>query len=390
MTSRKKILEIVFKNPKDRPGGLETYCLNLSHFLINHNIVVEYAFTSNGDFLFSNRIKEIEILDEGTRTWIIGHEFVIAKFWRYASLAKLIYSIYLLKFLKKNLQKYDVIHINGDNGGFVSSMKGPLKIMTWHGSSRLNYKGELINIAGLINKIRFIIHNKISAFLEEYSSRNSDIVTSVSPKLFEFIEQKTNRGEIIFTPPMVDSKTYNSQTVDRNQYSDKFNYNPLKRLALFVGKDPIRKRLHVAIESVCSVRNFELIAITSASKSSRNGCDKIHFLTNVSDEDLNILYNICDVLIFPSKSEGLPTVILEAMSCGCVPIMFENIAKTIPSLSDGINCFVVKEDREILEILQKIESGEIKLKPISESAKNTIGNNYTIEQVGSVFLSKII
>ena len=388
MTSRKKILEIVFKNPKDRPGGLETYCLNLTHFLINHNIVVEYAFTGNGDFLFSTRIKEIKFFDDDSGTWIVGHEFVIAKFWRYASLAKLIYSIYLLKFLKKNWQKYDVIHINGDNGGFASSIKGPLKIMTWHGSSRLNFKGELINIAGLINKVRFIIYNKISAFLEEYSSRNSDIVTSVTPILFEFIKQKTNRGEIIFTPPMVNSKIYNSHIVDKSQYSDKFHYDPSKRLALFVGKDPIRKRLHVAIKSVCSVKNFELIAITSASKNSHSFCDKIHVLSNVTDEDLSILYNICEVLIFPSKSEGLPTVVLEAMNCGCVPILFDNIYESIPQLSDGINCFVVKEDSEIIELLLKIESGEIDLIPISESAKNTIEDIYSIEKVGNTFLSK--
>lgn len=388
MNNKKKILEIVYKDPNDRPGGLEVYCLNLTHFLINHNNIVDYAFTSNGNSLFSNREKDRKILDEETGTWIIGHEFVIAKFWRYLSLSKLIYSIYLLQFLKKNGHRYDVIHINGDNGGFASSFKGPLKIMTWHGSSRLNYEyGIQINM-GIINKVRFAIYSKVSAFLEEYSSRKSDIVTSVSPELFEFIDKRTNRDEIIFTPPMVNKKTYHSETIDKDRYSKKFNYNPSLRLALFVGKDPIRKRLQTAIDSVCSANNFELIAITHAPRVSKNVCDKIHVLTNVSDEDLNILYNICDVLIFPSKSEGLPTVILEAMNCGCVPILFDNISKTIPQLSDGLNCFVVKEDREILGLLVKIGSGEIELDPISESAKNTIGNNYTIEHVGNSFLSK--
>ena len=388
MGKSKKILEIVFKNPNEKPGGLEIYCLNLTHFLINHDNVVDYAFTSNGDSFFFNRRKVIEILDEDTGTWIVCHEFEIAKFWRYLSLSKLIYSVYLLNFLKKNRQLYDVIHINGDNGGFVASLDGPLKIMTWHGSSQLNYKNEIKNINSLLNKMRFTIHNKISAFLEEFSCRKSNIITSVTPILFEFIEKRTNRDVTIFTPPMVNTKVYHPENIDKYKYSKKFNFNPSMRLALFVGKDPIRKRLQTAIDVVSSTNSFELITITSPLVDSSNVSDRIHTFTNISDKDLNILYNICDVLIFPSKSEGLPAVILEAMSCGCVPIMFENISKTIPSLSDGSNCFVVKEDKEILEILQKIESGEIKLKPISESAKNTVGNNYTIEQVGSVFLSK--
>ena len=58
MNNKKKILEIVYKNPNDRPGGLEVYCLNLTHFLINHNNIVDYAFTSNGNSLFSNRETE--------------------------------------------------------------------------------------------------------------------------------------------------------------------------------------------------------------------------------------------------------------------------------------------------------------------------------------------
>lgn len=186
---------------------------------------------------------------------------------------------------------------------------------------------------------------------------------------------------------MVNDKIIYPGNFNRDQYSKKFNYNASKRLALFVGKDPIRKRLQIAIDSVCSANDFELIAITSAPTISKL-CDKIHILTNVSNEDLNVLYNICEVLIFPSKSEGLPTVILEAMNCGCVPIIFDDISKIIPQLSDGLNCFAVKDAKEILELLLKIESGEINLDPLSESAKNTISNVYTPEKVGNLFISK--
>ena len=43
--------------------------------------------------------------------------------------------------------------------------------------------------------------------------------------------------------------------------------------------------------------------------------DYVHFFGNLNDSDVNLVYNICDVLVFPSLYEGFGWPPLEAMAC---------------------------------------------------------------------------
>ena len=62
---------------------------------------------------------------------------------------------------------------------------------------------------------------------------------------------------------------------------------------------------------------------------------RVHFLGEVSDNDLKAAYQACSALVLASKYEGLPTVILEAMSLG---------APVVASATGGTRCLI--KDRE--------------------------------------------
>jgi glycosyltransferase involved in cell wall biosynthesis len=55
--------------------------------------------------------------------------------------------------------------------------------------------------------------------------------------------------------------------------------------------------------------------VMKAAKSS-SVADRIHFTGFVNDDDLLLLYNACDLFVFPSFYEGFGLPILEAMACG--------------------------------------------------------------------------
>lgn len=56
------------------------------------------------------------------------------------------------------------------------------------------------------------------------------------------------------------------------------------------------------------------------------------------------IFKKSDILLFPTKSEGLPNVVVEAMKAGCIPVV-SGIESGIPDIIDnGINGFMVNPD----------------------------------------------
>jgi teichuronic acid biosynthesis glycosyltransferase TuaC len=90
--------------------------------------------------------------------------------------------------------------------------------------------------------------------------------------------------------------------------------NP-KLVFVVVGKGPDSEEVKEKIGQLRMQNNFKLTGF-------------------VSDEDLPLYYNIADLFALPSKSgEGLPLVVLEAMSCG-LPVIATNVGGTSEVMSE--------------------------------------------------------
>lgn len=64
---------------------------------------------------------------------------------------------------------------------------------------------------------------------------------------------------------------------------------------------------------------------------------RVHLIGYVSDDDLHMLYNACEVFVFPSFYEGFGIPILEAMACGCA-VACSNVS-AMPEVADGAAIF---------------------------------------------------
>jgi glycosyltransferase involved in cell wall biosynthesis len=90
---------------------------------------------------------------------------------------------------------------------------------------------------------------------------------------------------------------------------------------LFVGRDSARKGFHELNEATSNLLNqgaeLELHVVGPVSEPNKISHPKIGYHGKVTDEEsLKKHYQACDVLLVPSHSEGMPTVILEAMANG--------------------------------------------------------------------------
>jgi glycosyltransferase involved in cell wall biosynthesis len=92
--------------------------------------------------------------------------------------------------------------------------------------------------------------------------------------------------------------------------------------------------------------------------------------------------NSADVFLMPSRYEGLPLSLLEAMAAGCVPIVSNR--GSIPTVvDDGHNGFLV-EPGDITQIVGKLKfllsEGEAGWIQLRQAARQTVIQGYDLAQ----------
>lgn len=80
--------------------------------------------------------------------------------------------------------------------------------------------------------------------------------------------------------------------------------------------------------------------------------DKVKFVGNLSADKMPEYYDSLDIYVQPSKQEGLPRAVIEAMSRGC-PVIGTNIAG-IPELIPKVCLFRKGSDTEVIKAVQRV------------------------------------
>ena len=126
---------------------------------------------------------------------------------------------------------------------------------------------------------------------------------------------------------------------------DRYGLRRDRRYLIYVGSEDPRKDLGTLIDALALVRETEpdaaLIKVGSAhfadererlvSRARARGvADAIHFLNDVSDADLPLLYSLARVCVMPSRFEGFGIPVLESMACG-TPVVAAD-ASSLPEL----------------------------------------------------------
>ena len=115
--------------------------------------------------------------------------------------------------------------------------------------------------------------------------------------------------------------------------------------------------------------------------------DNIVFLGHVSRSELISLYQNAAIFVLPSHYEGLPTVLLEAMSCG-LPVVATAVSGNVDVIVPGKNGLLIPpKNPEIManSISTLIENKELRER-LGAMARNTIEENYTWDIVAQKYV----
>jgi glycosyltransferase involved in cell wall biosynthesis len=121
-----------------------------------------------------------------------------------------------------------------------------------------------------------------------------------------------------------------------------------QRYLIYVGSEDPRKNLDALIRALAEVRrhlpDVELIKVGRAHFAAERErlralatqldvLRAIHFLDDVAEDDLPVLYNLAELCVMPSLYEGFGLPVLEAQSCG-TPVVCAD-ASSLPEVAGG-------------------------------------------------------
>ena len=337
------------------------YSVDLYHFVIKGNSIPTSEEVNKFHFNSKKGFNKIYCLYFPTSISFPGHYLLNS--YRYS---KSVFEI-----IKKNNASYDFIYSKGFTSWRLLEKRKELIInpkigVKFHGYEMYQYAPNF--------KIK-VQHLMLRPFVKMIN-RKADLIFSYGSKITEIIaDLGVNKSKILEIPSAI-----SSNWVNKNRLSISNNIK-----FLFVGRFERRKGIEEINKAILNLSNFNINSefhfVGSIPIKNRLKSNKIRVVYHgeIIDEQSKIsIYDNCDVLLCPSYSEGMPNVILEAMSRGLIIIATDvGAVNVLVSSKNGILIKNPKHENilDAMKILLKTEN-EILLKM----------KNFSVEMVKSSFI----
>jgi Glycosyltransferase len=215
--------------------------------------------------------------------------------------------------------------------------------------------------------------------------RTANVITTINQKWAEDIKEKIG-GEVFYTP--------NGVEVSENKVDPRkrFGINSGKIIVLYVGVLSLRKGADILarVAELTIGRNrsiqFLVVGPGNPKEFGLEGIPNVTYAGGIPPDEVLGLYAQCDIFALPSRHEGRPNSLLEAMASG-LPSVATNLPGVIEILNNESGIIIDTENSHsfseaILELAQNQERrrmmGQKAVSRIKELSLdwNTCANNY--------------
>lgn len=288
-----------------------------------------------------------------------------------------LYSLRLYKHYKDQLKSFDLIYAQG--------------FTAWHllrASSKTGRPPVVVNLHGLeMYQPAYSFREKLEKALLKIPAsgiiRRADYLQSLGGKLSGLLSGLTDKSRILECSIGIEEQWIASAI---RPSSDN------KRSFIFIGRMEHRKGLHIlnpVLRELISEPGFEMHFIGPVADKDKINSENLIYHGRINDEvQIRSILDRCDCLVLPSLSEGMPTVILEAMARGCA-ILATDVGAVGALLVSGNGVIMQAGSTESLKASVKqilnIPSGE--LDQMKRASLKSV-QNYTWEKVSEKMLSQ--
>lgn len=336
-----KVLHIFAPNYKHRYGG-PIYDWKYAFSKWNDTIIQHLVFDT----------EQREILEAKTAFDfpITSDQYIAPKWDRF----KWIFT--LARLIKKNKKEYDILHFHvlWWAGLLMAYRAKRYGIPTIYQSVLLNEDTPSGIISQKLGKLKIRYLKKFTVILPI-----SDFLTEDYLKFgFQPLQVQTLMNSVdtdVFTPV--------GSEAEKRKTRQKYSLPKDAKVLIFVGSIIWRKGVDILIEAFMKAekefKELYLVVVGARNKQENPSIDdnfihnllntihtneldeKVRFLGLVQDRaQLAEIYRLSDIFVFPSRNEGLPNVVLEALACG-LPVVVSNLPVLKNVIRDRENGFFV-------------------------------------------------
>lgn len=250
------------------------------------------------------------------------------------------------KDLKKLIEKenFDIIHCHTPVGGLLARLAarkcrktGTKVIYTAHGFHF--FKG-----AKLLN---WLIYYPV----ERFASRYTDVLVTINQEDYNFAIRKMKAKEVVYVPGVgIDTAKIKNTQVDIKQKREELNISRDSFVIASVGELNDNKNHELIIRAISRLEDKEHITYVVCGKGPKK--DELIKLAKEMEvnlvlpgfrNDITQILKSSDLFVFPSKREGLPVSLMEAMACG-LAIVASKVRGNTDLIEDGVNGYLFESD----------------------------------------------
>ena len=214
--------------------------------------------------------------------------------------------------------------------------------------------------------------------------RLADVAIATSEGTVQFLSSLgISQERMVLVPFVVDNDWWNQEAekVNRAEARSQWNLPSNWPVVLFCAKFQPWKRPHDLLRAFAkagvpdSILAFAgdgpLRASLEAESRALGIAERVRFLGFVPQSKLPGLYRSADVMVLPSQSDACPTVVCEAMVCGCPVVISDEIRGRFELVRPGKTGFIFPCGNvdELAGILRKILPDKAALKSLSDAAR---------------------
>lgn len=295
-----------------------------------------------------------------------------------------VHGIFVRRFLKSKENDFDIIHFHTPlppviktNLPTITTVHTPMKTDT--------SMVELVNPFSVAVKLQ----GKISCFIESELFQISNKITSVASSVSqELKDYGLNPSDIeVIGNGVNENMFYPTQ----NKIDEKY--------ILYTGRLSYRKGIFDFIEcgiEICSQYpdiKFKLTGKGPLFEKLKGTVDesgyghRFEFLGHVEKSKLIEIYQNATIFVLPSHYEGLPTTLLEAMSCG-LPVVATAVSGNLDVIKTGKNGILVpikSPDKMAEAVCSLLDNENLRMK-LGYAARNTIEEKFTWNAISDKIL----